>query len=142
MKKLMYLFMLALGVVSCSSNNETTINNSDLVGGWNWTRTDGGIAGHIQETPKTNGKIISLNLMENYEYSVIENGSEITSGIYELTMKKSMYSGEIERFIEFAKNQQYIGIVTKGIIRNYTNNKINIADNNYDGITSEFEKVE
>lgn len=142
MKNIIYLFILTLGIISCSSDNETEINNSDLVGEWNWTNTDGGIAAHIHETPETTGKIIRLNLMGNYEYSVTENGTEISSGIYELTMKKSIYSGEMERFIQFPENQQYIGIVTRGIIKTYENNKLDISDNNYDGIGSGFEKIE
>jgi len=142
MKNIIYLFILTLGIISCSSDNETEINNSDLVGEWNWTNTDGGIAAHIHETPETTEKIIRLNLMENYEYSVTENGTEISSGIYELTMKKSIYSGEMERFIQFPENQQYIGIVTRGIIKTYENNKLDISDNNYDGIGSGFEKIE
>jgi hypothetical protein len=37
----------------------------------------------------------------------MENGSEIPSGIYELIMIKSMYSLEMERFIQFSeKNTQ------------------------------------
>ena len=142
MKNLIYLFILTFGIISCSSDNETEINNSDLVGEWNWTNTDGGIAAHIHETPETTGKIIRLNLMGNYQYSVTENGTEISSGIYELNMKKSIYSGEMERFIKFPENQQYIGIVTRGIIKTYENNKLDISDNNYDGIGSGFEKIE
>ena len=142
MKNIIYLFILTLGIISCISDNETEINNSDLVGEWNWTNTDGGIAAHIHETPETTGKIIRLNLMGNYEYSVTENGTEISSGIYELTMKKSIYSGEMERFIQFPENQQYKGIVTRGIIKTYENNKLDISDNNYDGIGSGFEKIE
>jgi hypothetical protein len=142
MKNLIYLFILTLGIISCSSDNTTEINNSDLIGEWNWTNTDGGIAAHIHETPETTGKIIHLNLMGNYEYSVTENGTEISSGIYELIMKKSIYSGEMERFIQFPENQQYIGIVTRGIIKTYETNKLDISDNNHDGIGSGFEKIE
>lgn len=142
MKKLIYLFILTLGVMSCNSDDETEINNLDLIGKWNWTSTDGGIAANIHETPETTGKIIHLNLMGNFEYSVTENGTEISSGIYELTMKKSIYSGEMERCIQFPENQLYIGIVTRGIIKNYETNKLNISDNNYDGIGSVFEKIE
>ena len=142
MKNIIYLFILTLGIISCSSDNETEINNSDLVGEWNWTNTDGGIAAHIHETPETTGKIIRLKLMGNYEYSVTENGIEISSGVYELNMKKSIYSGEMERFIQFPENQQYIGIVKRGIIKTYDNNKLDISDNNYDGVGSGFEKIE
>ena len=143
MKKIIYIFILTLGIISCSSDDETKIDNSDLIGKWNWTNTDGGIGFHIHETPETTGKIIHLNLNENYEYSVTENGIEISNGIYELIMKESIYSGEMERFIELQTiDQQYLGFVKNGIINIYENEKLNISDNNADGIGSEFVKIE
>ena len=141
MKKLIYLFVLTLGIISCSSDDETEISNSDLVGIWNWTGTSGGLI-YFEETPETTGKTIHLTLMDNYDFSITENGNEISSGTYELTLKKSIYSGEMERFIQFPENQQYTGIVNRGIIKIYETNKLDISDNNYDGIGSEFEKIE
>ncbi|MGY8911410.1 MAG: hypothetical protein ACKVIG_16345 [Flavobacteriales bacterium] len=141
MKKLIYLFVLTLGIISCSSDDETEISNSDLVGIWNWTGTSGGLI-YFEETPQTTGKTIHLNLMENYDFSITENGNEISSGTYELTLKKSIYSGEIEKFIQFPENQQYTGIVNRGIIKTYETNKLDISDNNYDGIGSGFIKIE
>jgi len=143
MKNLIYLFILTLGMISCSSDDETKIDNSDLIGNWNWTNTDGGIGFHIHETPETTGKIIHLNLNENYEYSVTENETEISNGIYELIMKKSIYSGEMERFIKLQTiDQQYLGFVKNGIINIDENEKLNISDNNADGIGSEFVRIE
>jgi hypothetical protein len=140
MKKLIYLFVLTLGIISCGSDDETEISNSDLVGIWNWTGTSGGLI-YFEETPETTGKTIHLTLMENYNFSITENGNEISSGTYELTMKKSIYSGEMERFIQFPENQQYTGIVNRGIIKTYETNKLDISDNNSDGIGSGFIKI-
>ncbi|RPD91683.1 hypothetical protein EGM88_14500 [Aureibaculum marinum] len=142
MKKVIYLFVLTLGIISCNSDVETQISNSDLVGKWNWTNTDGGIGNNIHETPTTLGKTVHLTLMDNYHFSISENGNEISSGTYELTLKKSIYSGEMERFIQFPENQQYLGIVTRGIIKTYETNKLDISDNNHDGIGSGFIKIE
>ncbi|MBT8316902.1 MAG: hypothetical protein HKP59_04700 [Lutibacter sp.] len=141
MKKLMCLFIMIIGIVSCSSDNETKIDNSDLIGKWNWTVTAGGLI-YFQETPETTGKIIQLTFKEFYTYSITENGNEISNGTYELIMKKSIYSGALERFIQFPENQQYTGIVMRGIIKTFETNKLNISDNNYDGIGSEFVRIE
>jgi len=141
MKKLIYLFVLTSGIISCSSDDETEISNSDLIGIWNWTGTSGGLI-YFEETPETPGKTIHLTLKENYNFSITENGNEISSGTYELTMKKSIYSGEMERFIQFPENQQYTGIVNRGIIKTYETNKLDISDNNSDGIGSGFIKIE
>lgn len=142
MKKLIYIFILTFGIISCSSKGELKIDNSDLTGEWNWTNTDGGIGFHIHETPKTTGKIIHLILIENYTYSITENSKEISKGTYSLTMKKSIYSGEFERFIQLNENLQTTGIVTRGIIKTSKTNKLDISDNNYDGIGSTFLKIE
>jgi hypothetical protein len=140
MKKLIYLFVLTLAIISCSSDDETQISNSDLIGVWNWTRTSGGLI-YFEETPETTGKTIHLTLMENYSFSIMENGNEISDGTYVLTVKKSIYSGEIERFIQFSENEQYTGIVSRGIINTYETNNLDISDNNYDGIESGFVKI-
>ena len=48
----------------------------------------------------------------------------------------------MEKFIQFPENQQYTGIVNRGIIKTYETNKLDISDNNYDGIGSGFIKIE
>jgi hypothetical protein len=143
MKKLIYILIFTLGIISCNSNDGTTINNSDLIGKWNWTNTDGGIAFQIHETPESTGKTIHLTLMSNYNFSIAENGIEISKGTYELAMKESIYSGEMERFITIETiDQQYVGFVKNGIVNIDQNQALQISDNNYDGIGSRFEKIE
>lgn len=148
MRKNIIFFIFAIGFISCSSNDETKIENSDIIGKWNWISTDGGFAFHIHEKPTTENTF-QLSLMKNYVYSIARNGNEVESGTYELVMKKSIYSGEMERFIIcYAKNQQLQNIeivqnvVINGIIKVYETNKLDISDNNYDGIGSGFVKTE
>jgi hypothetical protein len=142
MKKFILIFIFAIGFISCSSNDETKIENSDIIGKWNWISTDGGFAFNIHEKPTT-GNTFQLSLMKNYVYSIAQNGNEVESGTYELVMKRSIYSGEMERFIIcYAKNQQLQSVVINGIIKVYETNKLDISDNNYDGIGSGFIKTE
>jgi hypothetical protein len=118
------------------------ISNSDLVGIWNWTGTSGGLI-YFEETPETEGKVIHLTLTDNYNFSITENENEISKGIYELTLKKSIYSGELERFIKLLTiDQQYVGFVKNGVVNIHQNGKLNISDNNADGIGSEFVRIE
>ncbi|WP_062062971.1 hypothetical protein [Aquimarina longa] len=146
MKNLIYLLILTLGIISCSSDNETEMNNPDLIGKWNWTNTDGGIAYHIHETPETTGKIINLNLLENFEYSITENGTEILRGNYEIIMKESIYSGEMESYLTYSTENQTVyqnqNIVLSGIIRILENENLSIADNYADGIESKYIRIE
>jgi len=141
MKKLIYILILILGTISCSSDDDSKIDNSDFIGKWNWTHTSGGLI-YFEETPETTGKTIHLTLMKIYTFSITENGNEISSGTYILTLKESIYSGEIERYIQFPENQQYPGIVKAGIVKTYESDKLDISDNNYDGIGSGFLRIE
>ncbi|MBV7441482.1 hypothetical protein KRX57_08615 [Weeksellaceae bacterium TAE3-ERU29] len=144
MKKLIYFVLFTFIVVSCNSDDETTVNNFDVIGSWNWTSTKGGInGGNINETPTTTEKSIVLILTSSYDFSVTENGSQVSNGKYELKMEKSIYSGEMERFISFKTiDQRHVGFVQSGII-NITQNgeMLKISDNNYDGVISLFEKI-
>ena len=81
MKKLISLFVLTLGIISCNSDDKAEISNSDLVGKWNWIETSGGLV-YFKETPETTGKTIHLTLMKNYTFSITENGKELSSGTY------------------------------------------------------------
>lgn len=142
MKKLIYLLILALGIVACQSDEKTKISNTDLIGTWDWTNTDGGIAYHIHETPETTGKTIRLILMRNYQYSITENGNEISNGTYELTMKRSIYTQEEERFIKYSDiENQYQNVILTGIIEVLENKTLTISDNNHDGLGSLFQKI-
>lgn len=45
MKNLIYLLIFTLGIISCSSDVETEIDNSELIGKWNWISSCGGFTG-------------------------------------------------------------------------------------------------
>lgn len=143
MKKLIYLSLVIIGIISCSAEKTNKVANADLTGTWTWTQTSGGIAGHINETPETTGKNIELTLNPDYTYSLSENGKKISSGSYSLVMKESIYSAEEERFISFNNDFEHPdAVVISGIIRVTDANTLSISDNNYDGIGSRFERKE
>lgn len=144
MKKIVIIFILAIGFISCTADGQTEITNSDLTGKWNWVSTDGGIAANIHKAPASTGNTLQLSLMKNYTYSITQNGTVVENGKYELVLKKSIYSGEMERFIQSTKTEgeQSQSIVTTGIIKIYETNHMSISDNNYDGIESKFVKAE
>lgn len=143
MKNLTYLLILTFGFISCKADYEPTIGNADIVGTWNWISTEGGIATNINETLTTLGKNYKLKLNTNYTYLVFEDENEISTGKYELTMRKSIYSSDMERFISYSDSfQQPQYLVLSGIIRVFEVSNLTISDNNYDGLGSRFGKVE
>ncbi|AZJ32958.1 MULTISPECIES: hypothetical protein [Tenacibaculum] len=139
MKTLLYIFAFAL--ISCASTQINKIDNSDLVGTWNWTNTDGGFGNHIHKTPETLNKNVQLTLLKNNQFSISKNDSLISKGTYTLEMKKAIYSNKQERFIQLSNDQQFSGIVLSGIIRFIKPNTLEISDNNYDGLGSRFVKL-
>lgn len=140
MKRLMVVLIFSTVITSCNSDDNLNLKNKDLVGEWAWKSTDGGIAFHIHENPTTTGKNIQLYLTSDNKYAIIENNAEVSKGSYYVSMKKSIYSGELSRFITISGNYKNQNLVLEGII---TVDEINlhIDDNNFDGIGSSFEKV-
>jgi len=45
MKKVICIFILTLGIISCNTDDEVGIGNSELIGKWNWISSCGGLTG-------------------------------------------------------------------------------------------------
>lgn len=134
------MIVILIAMFSCSLNEETTINNNNLIGVWNWTSTEGGIASNIHKTPINIGKSIKLTLGNNFKFTLSENNAEIANGIYELSYGNSIYSGELEQFITLNVDYLNEDVVLKGVISMDSINYLSILDNKEDGIKSQFEK--
>ena len=150
MKKLIFIFFLGFSLISCSSdddtndtNDEESIENPTLIGKWNWVITEGGISGYDQVTPEDSGKTFQLNFNEDSSYLVLENGIEKSNGEYTLTLSQSIYSLELENFISYSEYfvDDWI-VVFEGVIRIPDLSSLTISDNNNDGFTSHFERIE
>jgi hypothetical protein len=143
MRKFITLFIVIIGLISCSSDVDDNVRNSGVAGKWNWTGTHGGFAFHIHDTPASTGNTYQLNLMNNNTFSILKNSVEILTGKYEITMKESIYSGEMEKYITcyMSQNPEAGYFVTKGIIT-VQDNKLSISDNYHDGVGSVFERIE
>jgi len=144
MRKFITLLIVAISLISCNSDENDTVRNSEFVGKWNWTGTHGGFNFHIHATPQSEGTTLQLNLMKNYTFFILKNGKEVVTGKYEIKMQESIYSGEKENYItcDMSTSPKDGYFVTKGIIRINEGSKLSIDDNNYDGIGSGFERIE
>lgn len=143
MKKLITILLITIGLISCSADADDKVSNSDFVGKWNWVGTHGGFADHLHTTPASTGNTLQLNLMKNYTFSILKNGQETVSGKYELSLIKSIYTGEMEKYIicDMSNSPEGGYFVTKGIITTDSGVRLSIDDNNYDGIGSGFERI-
>lgn len=139
MKKTALIIIILFSFISCSNNNEELVDNTDLIGKWNWTSTNGGIFGHINETPTPLSKTIQIVFSKDYKFSILENGKETSKGNY--TLESTEKSGE--RKISYTGNYKKTqGVVLNGIYYFYGNQELIISDGFADGIGSNFEKIE
>ncbi|MDQ6472374.1 hypothetical protein RB619_17135 [Flavobacterium sp. LHD-80] len=144
MRKIITFFILAISLISCSSESDSNSGKSGIYGKWNWVRTDGGIAFHLHSTPASTGNSIQLSLNKDKTFSITKNGKTTASGNYEITMQKSIFTGEMEKFIScnITENlQESLDITIRGIITNSESNKLEISENNPDGIGSGFVRI-
>ncbi|PHQ30145.1 hypothetical protein [Leeuwenhoekiella nanhaiensis] len=141
MKSIIFVLLVVISISSCKSEDDALIDNADLVGTWDWVQTSGGLI-YFKETPETLGKSITLSFSNNYKFQISQDENEILSGNYTITYKKSIYTGEMARFIELSDATIYTGIVLRGIVNTYENTSLTINDNNHDGIGSVFIKAQ
>jgi hypothetical protein len=71
MKNLMCLFILILGIISCSADDDTGMQDSQWVGKWNWISSCGGFTGGCWYPSEDN--YVSLEITEN-KYIQKRNG--------------------------------------------------------------------
>ena len=143
MKKITFLLLLTIAFISCTGDDKLKIDSSEIVGAWNWTSTDGGVAFHIHETPESTGKDYQLILNSNNSYSLLENGITVSKGTFELSMRESQLFNKVSEFITFSGNMIEVhGLVLNGMITRTDQNTLNIMDDFPDGIGSTFSKIE
>ena len=142
MRKFITILLLATSIISCDSNDVVN-NNPEIYGEWEWTGTGGGIAAHIKTTPESTQSSIKLILEKNKTFSILKNGKEIFNGKFEIRKENSIYSGKEEDYInlDIKQLEEPIYFTPKGIITVYDGLILDISDNNYDGIGSNFKRI-
>jgi hypothetical protein len=142
MNKMLLLSILLFTLYNCDKNDETKTVDTGIVGKWNWVRTEGGLAFHIHDTPESTGKSIQLYLNDKKEYTTIVNQKIVSSGTYDISMQKSIYSGKSEAYIRLTPdNEAQNPAVLRGNIKVTGNTTLTINDNCYDGCGSMFERI-
>lgn len=138
----MLLLFLVAGLVCSCSNHTTGIVNDDLVGKWRWISTDGGFDFDIHSTPANTRRSYMLELKKDYEYVLYENKIQIHKGTYNLILKKSVHSGQMERFVRNIFGLYSQPVVLNGRVQIISKNEFIISDNTYDGIGSRFKRID
>ncbi|SFU66912.1 hypothetical protein SAMN05216480_11275 [Pustulibacterium marinum] len=63
MRTILLLISMFISLLSCSTNDDDTFTNADILGDWIWLQTTGGIGGGM-DTPETTGQTITLTISE------------------------------------------------------------------------------
>ncbi|QNF32043.1 hypothetical protein HUW51_04610 [Adhaeribacter swui] len=117
---------------SKTSQNEDA-STVTLVGKWEWVRSDGGIAAHIHETPKSTGQTIVLEFKENNQYVKYVNGNIKSQGTYSLSTRKCIHTQEEKQVISTPDEMDMM-------IEKMDNNSLELSDENSDGIGSQYKR--
>ena len=99
MRKTVYLLILAVGIISCSNDDEILIQDEQtLIGKWIWSSTCGGYMNSCRYPDEDNFE--SLEFKENSEYIQKINGEVDVIGRYSVTDTIDTGSEELYK-IEF-----------------------------------------
>ncbi len=120
-----------LVLTSCS---DETIPPRDLIGKWNWINSSGGIAGAIY-TPENTGDTIVLEFTRDSVYKLFRNDSLVTNCEFSIVKAESIYNHEITDMIDCD------GYMRRSFSFTASGDLI-LADEFYDGFTSEYERME
>lgn len=120
-------------ITSCSKQVEKPTVQENLVGTWQWVRTDGGFAFHIHETPITTGKNIDLKIAADGKYSIYTNGALTSGGTYSLETRQCIHDLTDKTFINFSSDSDFM-------VENIENDYLEVSDEAHDGIGSGYKR--
>ncbi|HMI02622.1 MAG TPA: hypothetical protein VK541_09085 [Pedobacter sp.] len=128
-------FML-LSSSTCKKEQESPDFKKQLVGKWQYTGKSGGYAGKSQKADPA--VVTVLEFKKDNAFLRSENDQVKLQGTYSLTRLKSIYSGKEENAVQFDATADP---QNKGSIITLRNDSLTIADNVYDGFTSDYIRI-
>jgi hypothetical protein len=139
MQKLFFIIGALFLTTACENDELLTVKKEQeaptktLIGKWNWVRTDGGLAAHIHETPKTTGKKIILEFKENNQYRKYINGVLQAQGTYSLSSRKCIHDLQEKQVISIPSEMEMM-------IESLDENNLQLSDDNPDGMASQYQR--
>ena len=134
--KLVCLLMTVMVIgftTACSKQGKKPIVEENLVGTWQWVRTDGGIAFHIHETPASTGKNIDLIINSDGKYFIYTNGNLTSDGTYALETRKCIHDHAIKTFINFSSDLDLM-------VEIIDEESLEVSDEAHDGLASSYKR--
>lgn len=131
MKKFLLFVLLISLFYACA--DDTSVPN-DLVGKWNWISSSGGIAGTTY-TPGSTGETIVLEFTSDSVYKQYRNDLLIVNCEFSIIQAESIYNHKITDMIDCD------GSLRRSFSFTASGDLI-LADEAYDGFTSQYERIE
>lgn len=137
------VFISCLAVLICfgcsapSEKDRSTFKNdieklqSEIIGKWQWVETTGGLAGK-KLNPSTEGYTKEIHFYKNKTYEIYKNNILEEKGSYKIINKKAI-TGRTEYIIQYSKGLD-------DIVR-ITDDRMNLAENVYDGFSESYCKI-
>ncbi len=113
----------------CAKHHEST-DQTDLIGSWQWVRTDGGIGNAIHDTPASTGKQVELHISAGNHYAIYTNGEITRQGTYQAVMRKCIHDHTPKRVLVFTNGAAEMMIEYK------SNDTMAVSDDYHDGMGS------
>ncbi|WP_147275672.1 hypothetical protein [Adhaeribacter pallidiroseus] len=140
MKKILVFVTALFWITACeqeeilnNSGKEQEASTKSIIGKWNWIRTDGGLAFHIHETPKTTGKEITLEFKANNQFRKYVNGVLESQGTYSLSSRTCIHTHEEKQVISIPSEMDMM-------IESMDANNLQLSDENFDGLGSQYQR--
>ena len=127
--------LLGILVLSCSKYASDIPGKQSIAGNWRWTKTDGGIANNIHDTPASTGNSIYLQFTGDNQYFFYTNGALASKGTYTIEIRNCIHDNTAKKLIHFSSPEDRDLMIEK--LDNFT---LELSDEAYDGITSTYAK--
>ncbi len=132
MKKLLVLLpMIFFTLIACRGNGDDEIDNSFLLGNWNWKSTI--VGSNPAQTPVSTGKTVILTMNQDKTYEIKENGVVKSTGTYVLFEEISNIDHQNHTFIDFSADPDRM-------IETYSSNDLYLTDDLFNGISEHYQK--
>jgi hypothetical protein len=130
MKQSMIYLAAWLLVASCTKDKgdePLVVTEQELQGAWTWTRTQGGIANQINETPASEGKTVEIQFLTGKSYLIRTNGITTSQGTYELVSSPCIHSEAPKTLIDLSNDEDLM-------VEAISDDALHLSDDFHDGL--------
>jgi len=119
---------------SCSKSDNTEPVDVQLTGNWEWTRTDGGIANNIHDTPASTGQHLTLTINPDNTYKIVVNDTLKSEGRFSIETRQCIHDHEAKQYLQFEHD-------AGRMVESLDSSVLRLSDEAYDGVEYEYHRA-